>query len=347
MNQETKQIDLSSLNFNTEPINPDRLRAAGKLVKENSGASLFDIGDKIGLIEFHTKANALNDDVCEMISFACLGNTDKFDGLVIGNRGKHFSAGADLGMVLESAKAGKWSALEHTVRLLQNANMAIRHGELPVVAAPFSSTLGGGCEVCLHAAIVVAAAETRMGVVETSVGLIPAGGGTKELGIRALDRYTIIDPVTALLEPFKNITTAKVSKSGEEAKQLFLSGRDIVTPSSWSDIGLAKQVVSWLIGSGYRNSSMRTDIRVIGKKGITAFQERIRELFENNTISEHDAIIAGHVANVLCGGDQEEGIADEQHFLDLEREAFLHLLGTEKTRERIEYLLLNNRPLRN
>jgi 3-hydroxyacyl-CoA dehydrogenase len=347
--ESTISNDLRS-SSNPELINIEELKLSGKIFRENAGASIIDIGDGIGLIEFHTKANALNDDVCEMIMAACNQGARRFDALVVGNRGKHFSAGANLGLVLSAARAGKWADLEDTIRALQNANMTLKYGPLPVVAAPFSNALGGGCEICLHSARVVVAEETHLGLVETGVGLIPAGGGTKELGLRAQDRagkMGLTDPLLALKTVLENITHARVSQSGIEAKQLFLNETDTVVNAQGPPIEIAKQVALDLVRDQYRNGTARSNIPLIGANGISAFQSQIDDIHRAKLISDHDAVIAMHVATVLCGGNQPAGTATEQHFMDLEREAFLSLLGTEKTQERIDFLLTNNKILRN
>jgi 3-hydroxyacyl-CoA dehydrogenase len=348
-NESTNSNDLRS-SFNPELINIEELKLSGKIFRENASASIIDIGDGIGLIEFHTKANALNDEVCEMILVACNEGARRFDALVVGNRGKHFSAGANLGLLLSAARAGKWADLEQTIRALQDANMTLKYGPLPVVAAPFSNALGGGCEVCLHSAKVVAADETHMGLVETGVGLVPSGGGTKELCLRAHDRALKMglgDPLPALMTILENITHARVSRSGMEAKQLFLKETDTLVYSPGPPIEVAKQVALDLVQDQYRNGTARSDIPLIGANGLSAFQSKIDEIHQAKLMSDHDAVIAMHVATILCGGNQPAGTATEQHFLDLEREAFLSLLGTEKTLERIEFLLTNNKILRN
>lgn len=341
---------MSNKEFSPDTIDLVELKRAGKIFRENAGASIIDIGERIGLVEFHTKANSLDSDVCEIIMIACSEGAKCFDALVIGNRGKHFSTGANLLFVLDAAHSGKWSDIDKTIRLLQSASMMLKYGPIPVVAAPFSNTLGGGCEICLHSARVVAADGTHMGLVETGVGLIPAGGGTKELGLRAQNQAVtngVADPLVNLQKVFEIITTAKVSRTGAEAKQLFLAETDILVSPEDGPIEMAKKEALDLARSGYRNAAPGTNIPVIGKKGILAFKTRIDQMLDAKVISDHDAEIGMHVATVLCGGDQPPGMADEQHFLDLEREAFLSLLGTEKTQERIEFLLKNNQPLRN
>jgi len=227
--------------------------------------------------------------------------------------------------------------------------MALKYARIPVVAAPFSSTLGGGCEICLHSSRVVAAEELHMGLVETGVGLIPAGGGTKELRLRALSNFADngnSDLISALQNVFKVILSAKVSKNGEDAKRLFLSATDIIAPSKLSPIEMAKQSALEMIRFGFHKADPIT-VPVPGRSGVAIFQTRINYMLESKAISEHDVVIAQHIARILCGGDVPSGTAKEQQFLDLECEAFLSLLGTEKTQERIEFLLKNNKPLRN
>ena len=332
------------------PIDIDELKRTGKIFRENAGASIIDIGDRVALVEFHTKANSISDDIIEMLSAAVQEGVDKFDALVIGNRGRHFSAGANLSMLLESVHTGNYSKMEQTMRRLQDMNMLLKYGPVPVVAAPFSHALGGGAEIVLHSSKVVAAEDLHFGLVEAGVGLIPAGGGTKELRLRAQTNFADngnSDLLSALQNVFKLIFSAKVSKNGDEAKRLFLSTSDIVTTSKQSSIELAKQVALELVQAGYRNTGPKTDIPVPGKTGIGIFQNQIGYMLDSKTITGHDAVIAQHIATILCGGDVLSGIATEQQFLDLEREAFISLLGTQKTQERIEYLLKNNKPLHN
>jgi 3-hydroxyacyl-CoA dehydrogenase len=338
-----------SREYSSQVINLDELKRSGKIFKENAGASIIDIGDRIGLVEFHTKANSLTDEVCEMLMFASEQGAAHFDGLVIGNQGKHFSAGANLSVVLNAARNNNWTFLDQTIRMLQAVSMNLKYGPLPVVAAPFSNALGGGCEICLHSAQVVASGSTHMGLVETGVGLIPAGGGTKELGLRALHQNGTqeLGQIQALQKVFEIIVSAKVSRNGAEAKTLFLTEKDIIAPSQEAPIGIAKQVALDLVRVGYNNGTAWTSVPIVGSKGLRQFESLINQMHDQGTISDHDAIIALHVATILCGGDQPPGTASEQHFLDLEREAFLSLLGTQKTQERIEFLLKNNKPLRN
>ena len=332
------------------PIDLDELKRNGKIFRENRCATILDIGDRIGLVEFHTKANSLNDEVCDMLMIASEEGPVAFDALVIGNRGKHFSAGANLAFVLETAREKKWAVLDQTIRKLQAASMTLKYGPLPVVAAPFSNALGGGCEVCLHSAGVVIATGTNIGLVETGVGLIPAGGGTKELGLRAQQQAAasgLTDLLPSLQKVFETIVSAKLTIAGVGPKEPFLDEKTIVVGSPGSPIGIAKEAALNLVHSGYSNGKLRMDIPVVGSKGVRAFQTQIDKMCDVIAITEHDAVIALKVATILCGGDQPAGVASEQHFLDLEREAFLSLLATKKTQERIAFLLENNKPLRN
>ncbi|MDB5283028.1 MAG: 3-hydroxyacyl-CoA dehydrogenase [Bacteroidota bacterium] len=348
MNRKALNINLSDLAQNEIAIDLEKIRSNGKIYLENNGATILDASDGIGIIEFHTKANALNDEISEIIINACEKGSKEFKGFVIGNTGKHFSAGANLALILETARSGKWNALENTILNLQHATMALKLSPVPVVAAPFSSVLGGGCEVCLHAAFVVASNETHMGLVETGVGLIPAGGGTKELTVRAFDKAleTGVLPEQLLMKVAENILRAKVSHNGEEAKNIFLKDNDLIVPTPVSPTGVAKMAVM-IISEDYTAKKMRNDIPVLGRKAFTAFDENVKSAIDSKTMTVHDGVIAGHIANIMCGGHQAGGFSSEQHFLDLERQAFLSLLGTTQTQERIAYLLENNKPLHN
>lgn len=335
---------------NYTPIDIEELKGKGKVFRENAGASIIDIGDRVALVEFHTKANSVTPEIIEMLWIAVREGVEKFDALVIGNRGRHFSAGANLSFLLESAKSRNWKDTDQTFRQLQDMNMTLKYGSTPVVAAPFSNALGGGCEIVLHSTRVIAAEDLHIGLVEAGVGLIPAGGGTKELRLRALSHFADngnTDLISALQNVFEVILSAKVSKDGQEAKQVFLSATDTVVPSKVSPIEIAKQAALELVQTGYRNIGPDTNIPAPGRSGIAIFQNRIDHMLDTKAITEHDAVVAQHIAKILCGGDVSSGIATEQHFLDLEREAFISLLGTQKTQERIDYLLKNNKRLHN
>jgi 3-hydroxyacyl-CoA dehydrogenase len=349
MKRTTITIDWDFLDPGRPDPEWDQIRAKGKVYLENAGATIVDLGDRVGLIEFHTKANALNDDICEIIVHACEEGSKRFGALVVGNTGKHFSAGANLALILESARNKDWGKLEGTIRNLQRATMSLKYCRIPVIAAPFSNALGGGCEVCLHSSLVIAAKDTHIGLVEAGVGLVPSGGGTKELGLRALDKSVGQGGEPLLwLEPVLNqILTARVSKDGEEARNLFLTPSDGVAKSSGPPLGIARQAAILLMSKEYVADQPRTDIPVLGGAGLHYLQDKIGALLDKGSITAHDALIGSRIARILCGGDGVSGTASEQHFLDLESESFLFLLGTDKTLERIEHLLTHNAPLHN
>lgn len=348
MKRKALTINLNDIAENDIAIDLNQIRSTRKAYLENDGATILDAGDGIGIIEFHTKANALNDDISEIIVNGCEKGSKEFRALIIGNTGKHFSAGANLALILETARSGKWEAVEKTILNLQRATMALKLSRIPVVAAPFSSALGGGCEVCLHSAFVVASNETHMGLVETGVGLIPAGGGTKELTVRAFDKAVEGGPAVEhlLMQVAENILKAKVSHNGEEARDIFLTTEDLVVQTIVSATGVAK-IAAIDISTDYIPKEMRDDIPVLGRAAFRGFDDKIGAAVELKEMTAHDAVIAGHIANIICGGNTGGGYASEQHFLDLERQAFLSLLGTAQTQERIAYLLANNRPLHN
>jgi 3-hydroxyacyl-CoA dehydrogenase len=336
------------INFPT--IDIEELKRTGKTIRENAGASIIDIGDRVALLEFHTKANSISDDVVDMLTAAVQEGVEKFDAIVIGNRGRHFSAGANLSFLLELARSNSWNKTDQTFRRLQDANMLLKYGPVPVVAAAFSNALGGGAEIVLHSSRVVAAEDLHLGLVEAGVGLVPAGGGTKELRLRALNHFGDNgngDLMSAIHKVFEVIFSGTVSKDGEDAKRLFLSTNDIVTASKQPPIEQAKQVALELLQAGYHSTQPQEDIPVPGTTGIQIFKNRIAQMLDSKAITEHDTVIALHIATILCGGNVLSGTATEQHFLDLEREAFFSLLGTQKTQERIEYLLKNNKRLHN
>ncbi|HSD28240.1 MAG TPA: 3-hydroxyacyl-CoA dehydrogenase family protein, partial [Vicinamibacteria bacterium] len=326
------------------------VKAQGGLRRKNAGASLVDLGDGCALVEFHSKMNALGGDAIAMLATAVKEAHAHFDALVIGNQGEHFSAGANLMLMLLGAQEEEWDELDLTIRQFQAANMGLKYADVPVVAAPFGLTLGGGCEVCLHCDRVRASAETYMGQVELGVGLIPAGGGTKELALRGLDRAAGVDgadPFPFLRRAFDVIAFAKVSTSGAEALRMLLGPADSLSPNPDRLIADAKQVALGLARAGYRPGRPRTDIPALGRPALATFKMLVHNGRRSGHVSEHDAFLATHVATILCGGDRPPGVASEQDFLDLEREAFLSALGTPKTRERIQHMLKHGRPLRN
>jgi 3-hydroxyacyl-CoA dehydrogenase len=327
-----------------------RKARAGAVKKKNPGASLVDMGDGCGLIEFHSKMNALGADSISMLQQAVKDARAHFDALVVGNQGEQFTVGANLMLVLLAVQEEEWDELDRMIRQFQNACMGLKTAEIPVVVAPFGLTLGGGTEISLHGARVRLSAETYMGLVEVGVGLVPAGGGTKEMALRAHDRCLGVegaDPFPFVKRAFDLIAFAKVSTSGAEALRMFLTPADSVSPNPDRLLADAKEVALGLARAGYRAPRPRTDVPVLGRPALATFKMGIHNALRGANISEHDALVATKVATILCGGDREPGAASEQHFLDLEREAFLSLLGTKKTRDRIQHMLKEGKPLRN
>jgi 3-hydroxyacyl-CoA dehydrogenase len=326
------------------------VKERGGLRRKNPGASLLDLGDGCALVEFHSKMNALGQDAFAMLEAAVKDARAHFDALVVGNQGEDFSVGASLMLVLLAVQEEEWDELELSIRRFQNANLALKYAAVPVVVAPFGRCLGGGCEIALHAARVQLSAETYMGLVEVGVGVVPAGGGTKELALRAHDRCAGVqgaDPFPFLKRAFDLVAFARVSTSGREARCHFLAPADGVSANPDRLIEDAKQAALGLARAGYRPGRPRPDLPVPGRPALAAFKMGIHNALAGGHISEHDALVATKVATILCGGDRAPGAASEQHYLDLEREAFLSLLGTKKTQERIAFMLKEGKPLRN
>ena len=316
---------------------PELKRARGVL-KSNGAASLVDLGDGVLCVEFHSKMNTLSGDTMEMLC-AGLEETDRnFAAMIIANQGEHFSAGANLKLVLAAAQRAAWDEIDASVRQFQQANMAIKYAKKPVVAAPFGMTLGGGCEVALHAARIQASAETYMGLVETGVGVIPAAGGCKEMLLRAGDLQTA----------FETIAYAKTSSSAEDARSLKLLRReDGVTMNPERLIADAKRIALSLVPA-YAPGAPRQDIHVAGESGYAALKTGIYMAREGGYISDHDVVVAEKLAYVLSGGRLTgEQHVSEQYLLDLEREAFLSLCGEASTQERMQHMLKTGKPLRN
>jgi len=321
------------------------------VVAANPGASLLDLGDGVGCVEFHSKMNAIGEDAVSMIRRGLREAEARFDALVIGNQGGDFSVGANLMLLLVEAQEQNWDELDLAVRAFQQATRALKYSPKPVVAAPFGRVLGGGCEIVLHAARVQAAMETYMGFVETGVGLIPAGGGTKEMALRASGR--IPDDVGGDLSPlvrwaFENIALAKVSASAEECRRLgYLREGDGISRNPGRLIGDAKLVARTMAETGYR-PPLPPRVRVGGERVRAALDAGVHQLKVGGHISDYDEHIARKLAFVITGGDVPENAwVTEEHLLDLEREAFLSLLGEEKTQHRIRHMLERGRPLRN
>ncbi len=319
-------------------------------VLKNDGASLIDLGDGVACLSFHTKMNAIDTDVIEMIQKSIDRCQIDFEALVIGNEGKDaFSAGANLLMILMAATQGNWPVLEKVIRDFQNANQLLRHSSIPVVIAPFGLTLGGGAEVALHGAVTRAHSELYMGLVETGVGLIPAGGGCKEMLGRILDPLPEeADPFPAIRQVFQTLALAKVSASAEEAKRLgYLNEHDGISMNKSHLLYDAKQTALFLSRAGYKPPRKR-QYRLPGLSAFATLRSWLHNMHAAHQITEHDVKVGTALAKILTGGQTSVNrFLTEQEILDLEREEFLKLCGEEKTRERIAYMLQNNKPLRN
>jgi 3-hydroxyacyl-CoA dehydrogenase len=319
------------------------------VVKKNPGASLIDLGEGVACLEFHSKMNSIGGDTIQMVRSAVEIVEKDFEGLLIANQGENFSVGANLMLLLLEAQEGNWDDLNLVVKAFQQMTMSLRYSAKPVVAAPFGLALGGGCEVCLGCDAVHSAAEVYTGLVEVGVGLIPAGGGTKEILARNLQRMPPGgDPLPFLRKAFETIALAKVSRSAPDAKRLgYFADSDSFSMNTDRLVQDAKNVVLRL-SKTYRLSQPRNDILLIGRAGFAHLQMGIFLMREAGYISEYDRKIGEKIAWMMTGGDLTQPAAvDEQFVLDLEREAFLSLLGEKKTQERIQHMLKTGKPLRN
>jgi 3-hydroxyacyl-CoA dehydrogenase len=320
-------------------------------VWKNSACRLYHLGDDVLGLEWYTKLGTLGGDVVEGIQRSIGMAEEKFKGLVIANEGQNFSAGANAGMIFMLAIEQEYDELDLAVRTFQNTTMRARYSAVPVVVAPHGLTLGGACELSLHADRVVPAAETYIGLVELGIGLIPGGGGTKEFVLRAADEMHEDEPETITLKNrFMTIATAKVSTSAWEAFDLGIlkKGRDLISINQGRRIAEAKQSVIDLYDDGYVIPVQRSEIKVLGRLALGALYAGINGMWRANYATDHDALVARKLAYVMCGGDLTEPSAvSEQYLLDLEREAFLSLCGERKTLERIQSVLKGGKPVRN
>jgi 3-hydroxyacyl-CoA dehydrogenase len=327
------------------------LHGQGKTVLENTSASLLDMGDGVLLFEFHAKMNAIDQDIIDM-SFKALERLDSdFDALVIGNNGDHFCAGANLFAVGVAAAQGQWDALNDMIKALQTATFNLRHAPKPVITAPHQMALGGGAEMVMAGWQAVADHESYMGLVEFGVGLIPAGGGCKELLRRKVNpamRPANADVLPVLQEVFEQIALAKVGTSAWEARSLgYLTDQDLIVMNSDHRLSTAKQLALQLVALGVRPPEVEK-IYAAGRDALYALQLGAKSLAWGKYASEHDLLIAKKLATVLTGGDlSAPAWVDPWHILDLEREVFLSLLGEEKTRDRMMHMLQTGKPLRN
>ncbi|PWS27453.1 3-hydroxyacyl-CoA dehydrogenase [Pedobacter yonginense] len=350
-----KYYDIPSKSYKALPgtddfIILDNIRE-NKTLWKNSGVSIIDLGDGILSVEFHTKMNTIGGDVISGINKAIDMAEKDYRGLVIGNDGANFSAGANVGMIFMMAVEQEWDELNMAIRMFQNTSMRIRYSSIPVVVAPHNLTLGGGCEFSLHADHVQLSAETYMGLVEFGVGVIPGGGGTKEFALRASDEYKDDQIVqNALKERFLTIGMAKVSTSGYEAYELGYLQKDKFSISMNRNrlLADAKAKAIELADAGYTKPVQRTDIKVLGKQGLGIVYAGANSMYAGHFISEHDKKISEKLGYVMCGGDLSSPTeVSEQYLLDLEREAFLSLAGERKSLERIQSIITKGKPLRN
>lgn len=322
-----------------------------QLVWKNSACRLYDIGDGVAGFEWSSKMNSIGGEVLEGLNKAIGIAEEKFKGLVIANESANFSAGANVGMIFMLAIEQEYDELDMAIRLFQNSMMRVRYSAVPVVTAPHGLTLGGGCEMNLHADKVCAAAETYIGLVELGVGLIPGGGGTKEFALRAADEMHEDEPETITLKNrFFNVATAKVATSAFEAFEMGIlrKGHDEVVMNASRRINEAKKSVIEAYEQGYITPVQRKDIKVLGRSVLGALYAGINGMWRGNYATDHDVVVAKKLAYVMCGGDlSEQSLVSEQYLLDLEREAFLSLCGEKKTLERIQSVLKTGKPIRN
>ncbi len=326
-------------------------RASHGVVATNPGASLVDLGDGVLAVEFHSKMNAIGGDTIAMLQHGVREAARNYTALVVGSEAANFSAGANLMLVLLEAQDGNWDELDQMVRAFQQAVLALRYSEVPVVAATAGLALGGGCEVALHADRVQAAGETYLGLVEVGVGLIPAGGGTKEMVARAMGRLpsAAADPLTVVQAAFETVALAKVSASGPDARRLgYLAAGDAITMNRDRLIADAKATALARVAAGYAPPPRRRAIPVGGESLAAALKLGVHLAWRAGRATDHDALIGRTLATLFAGGDvPHRTTIGEQHFLDLEREAFLKLLGEPRTLARIQHTLATGKPLRN
>ena len=322
-----------------------------KTIWKNVACNLVDIGDGVAGFSWNTKMNSIGGEVLEGLNKSIAIAEEKCNGLVIANEGNLFSAGANVGMIFILAIEQDFEELDMAVRTFQNTMMRVRYSSIPVGTAPHGLTLGGGCEMNLHADTIAAAAETYIGLVELGIGVIPGGGGTKELVLRASDEMHVDEPDSITLKNrFLQIATAKVATSAQEAMDMgiFRKGQDHIVLNQSRRIAKAKEQVLNLYHAGYTQAQQRTDIKVLGKSALGALYAGINAMWRGGYATDHDKLVAKKLAYVMCGGDlSEQCLVNEQYLLDLEREAFLSLCGEKKTLERIQSVITSGKPIRN
>jgi len=323
-------------------------------VFENAGASMIDLGDGVACVEFHSalqpKLNPIDGDIMEVMHKAIALAEKDFRGLVIHHQGEQFCAGANLLMILEGAQSQAWKAIDDMIRMFQGMTMGMKRARVPVITAPFGFTFGGGAEITMAGDRVCAFAETYMGLIEVGVGLVPAGGGHVFMLERVLEGVDepVLSNLPFLRKAFEDIAMAKVATSAEEARELkYLRPYDHVEMNRDQQLWTAKRMAIALAEEGYRPPLPRK-FNLPGREGVATIQMLLHNMKITHWISSHDEKIATHVGNILCGGDTTiNNPVSEETILDLEREAFLSLCGEPKSQERITYMLLNNKPLRN
>ena len=351
----TWYYDIPSKSYKVKPgqesfIILDNIRKSNEVFK-NPGVVLEDLGDGILNLEFQSKMNTIGGDVLAGLNKAVDIAEKDFQGLVIGNQGANFSVGANIGMIFMMAVEQEYDELNMAIKYFQDTMMRMRYSAIPTVVAPHGMTLGGGCELSMHADKVVAAAESYIGLVEFGVGVIPGGGGSKEMALRASDLFKKGDvELNVLQEYFLTIGMAKVSTSAYEAFDtgVLQKGKDIVVTNKDQQIAIAKAHAKLMVEQGYTQPVKRQDVKVLGKQALGMFVVGTDAMEDSKFISEHDHKIANKLAYVMAGGDlSEPTLVSEQYLLDIEREAFLSLCTERKTLERIQHMLTKGKPLRN
>jgi 3-hydroxyacyl-CoA dehydrogenase len=344
---------IQALRLDTPPGAPTIVASPAdqtRIVRKNAGASLVDMGDGVLRVDFHSKMNAIGADTIQMLQAGVQEAARNFAALVVGNEAANFTAGANLMLMLLEAQEENWDDLDLMVRAFQQATVGLRYASVPVVVAPAGLALGGGCEIVMHADRIQAAAETYIGLVEAGIGVIPAGGGTKEMTQRAADATLAGgDLLPAVQRAFESIGFAKVSTSAAQARQLgYLRGVDHVTMNRNRLLADAKARALQRVADGYRPPVTRTEVRVGGDAVLAPLKLGVHLAWRAGRISDHDALIGRTLATIMAGGLlPHPTVVSEQHLLDLEREAFLSLLGERKTQERIQHTLKTGKPLRN
>lgn len=349
--------DLLARSYQPLPIDPRVLplakhKEAAGVIAENPSASLIDLGDGVLCLEFHSKANSLDQDIQAMCDRALDELEGAYRGLVIGNQGKNFSVGANVFTVVMAAENKQWDVIEGAIKTMQDQMLKLRYSPKPVVAAPFGMTFGGGAEICLAADRICASAETYMGLVEVGVGLIPAGGGCREMIKRLVSPAMSVattDALPFLMKAFENIAMAKVGTSAFEAREMgFLTENDRIIMNADHLLSEAKHLVIEMDEAGYVPPPRAKSVYALGARGMAFLMQVAQSMFWSNYISEYDKYIAQKLAYVLSGGPlSAPQWVHEQYILDLEREAFVSLCGETKTIERIKHMLTTGKPLRN